>query len=141
MSAFPVICGVILIIFIGIFLSKANKKKEIKPEVVINNKDERPVLIELIPKGTKTNPVKCKVGDTIHFKVFGYSDYKKEHLVVLEDTNISWCKSCPVGIWQKKLGVENIYTAPNTKGYRDVWIQYRDSKLVTSSSCKILVEV
>ena len=116
------------------------KKEEVKPEVIVN-KEDRPVLIELIPKGTKTNPVKCKVGDTIHFKVFGYSDYKKEHPVVLENTNISWYKSCPVGTWQKKLGVENIYTAPDTKGYRDVWIKYKDSKLITTSSCKILVEV
>ena len=135
---FTIICGVILIILAGIFMSKT-KKEEVKPEVVIPK--ERPVIVELIPRGTKTNPVKCKVGDTIHFKVFGYSDYKKENLVALENTNISWFKSCPVGTWEKKLGIENIYTAPNTEGYRDVWIQYRDSKLVTTSSCKILVEV
>ena len=135
---FTIVCAVILIIVAGIFMSKT-KKEEVKPEVVIPK--ERPVIVELIPRGTKTNPVKCKVGDTIHFKVLGYSDYKKENLVALENTNISWFKSCPVGTWEKKLGVENIYTAPNTKGYRDVWIQYRDSKLVTTSSCKILVEV
>ena len=132
-----IICAIILIVLAGIFMSKT-KKEEVKPEIVI--KEDRPVIVELIPRGTKTNPVKCKVGDTIHFKVFGYSDYKKENLVALENTNISWFKSCPVGTWEKKLGVENTYTAPNTKGYRDVWIQYRDSKLVTTSSCKILVE-
>ena len=135
---FTIICGVILIIVAGIFMSKT-KKEEVKPEVVIS-REKQPVIIELIPRGTKANPVKCKVGDTINFKVFGYSDYKKENLVALENINISWFKSCPVGTWEKKLGIENIYTAPNTKGYRDVWIQYRDSKLVTTSSCKILVE-
>jgi len=133
---FPIICGIILIIVAGIFLSKT--KKEVIEEVV--NKEDRPVIIELFPKGTKTNPAKCKVGETIHFKVFGYSDYKKQSLVALENANISWFKSCPVGTWEKKLGVENTYTAPNTKGYRDVWIKYRDSKLITTSSCKILVE-
>jgi len=134
---FPIVCGIILIIFVGIFMS-ISKKEEVKPEIVIREK--QPVIIEMIPKGTKSAPVKCKINDTINFRVLGYSDYKKDNLVALENINISWYKSCPVGAWQKKLGVENTYTAPNTKGYRDVWIQYKDSKLVTSSSCKIMVE-
>ena len=138
MSAFPIICGIILIIVAGIFLSKT-KKEKVKEEVV--SKDKQPVIIELCPKGTNNNPVKCKVNDIINFKVLGYSDYKKENLVELEGNNITWHRYYYEGEWENDLGIENTYYAPNTKGYFDVYINYRDSKLMTSSKTKILVEV
>jgi len=141
MSIFPVICGIILIIIAGIFLSKT-KLKEVKPEVIVN-KENRPVIIELFPKGTSNNPVRCKVNDTIYFKVFGYSDYKKENEVELEGSNIMWHQLYPTdtGKWEKDFGVLNTYSAPSKKGYFDVYVKYRDSKLITSSKVKILVEV
>jgi hypothetical protein len=121
------------------FGKKPKKKKEkIKPEVI--ERDKQPVIVEMIPKGTKSNPVKCKINSTVYFKVFGYSDYKKENLVELNGSNITWKKSCPVGKWEKDFGIDNVYTAPSTKGYRDIWAKYRDSKLVTSCMCKILME-
>ena len=138
---FTIICAIILIIVAGIFMSKT-KKEEVKPEVVIT-KGNQPVIIELIPKGTNNNPVKCKVNDTIYFKVLGYSDYKKENLIELEGSNIMWHLLYPTdtGEWEKDFGVLNTYFAPNRKGYFDVYVKYRDSKLITSSKCKILVEV
>ena len=77
---FPIICGVILIIVAGIFISKT-KKEEVKPEVVVN-KEDRPVLIEMFPKGTSNNPYLCKVGSEVALEVRGYSDYKKENEVI-----------------------------------------------------------
>ena len=134
---FPILCGLILIVIIIMF-SKKPKRKKVKPEVI--DKDKQPVIIELIPKGTKSKPVICKVNDKVYFKVFGYSDYKKENPVELNGSNITWHKSCPIGKWKKDFGVDNVYTAPNRKGYRDIWAKYRDSKLVTSCMCKILME-
>ena len=140
MSAFPIICGIILIIVAGIFLSKT-KKEKVKEEVV--SKDKQPVIIELSPKGTNNNPIKCKVNDMIYFKVFGYSDYKKENEVELKDSNLMWHLLYPTdtGKWEKDFGVLNTYLAPSRKGYFDVYVKYRDSKLITSSKVKILVEV
>ena len=137
---FPIICGLILIIFIGIFLSKANKKKEIVIEPVIP-KDKRPVIIELIPKGTSANPYKCSINSEVKLEVKGYSDYKKENEVVLNSGYCSWHKSCPVGSFAKEYGVTNIYYTPLVKGPRDLWCSYNDGKLRTSSSLKLLVEV
>lgn len=135
---FPILCGLILV-FILIMFSKKPKKEKVKEEVI--DRDKQPVIIELIPKGTNNNPVRCIVNDAVYFKVFGYSDYKKQIPVELNGSNITWHKSCPVGEWEKEYGVENSYTAPSVKGYRDIWVKYKDSKLITSSKCKILVEV
>ncbi len=135
---FPIICGLILIIIVGIFLKKP-KKEKIKEEVI--DRDKQPVIIELIPKGTNNNPVRCNVNDTISFKVFGYSDYKKENEVELEGNNIKWNNILQRGMWEKDFGIENHYSAPNTKGSYEVYVKYKDSKLITSSKCKILVEI
>ena len=72
MLAFPIICGIILIIIAGIFMSKT-KKEEVKPEVIVN-KEDRPVLIEMFPKGTSNNPFKCKVNSEVALEVRGYSN-------------------------------------------------------------------
>ena len=69
MLIFPIICGIILILIIVMF-SKKPKKEKIKPEVI--PRERQPVIIELIPKGTNSNPVRCIVNDTVYFKVFGY---------------------------------------------------------------------
>ena len=137
MLAFPIICGIILIIILGIFLSKT-KKEKIKVEVL--PKAKQPVIIELYPKGTNNNPIKCKVNDVICFKIFGYSDYKKENKVELKDSNIMWHILPKGGAWEKDFGIENNYYAPSTKGYFDVYVKYRDNKLRTSCKSKIIVE-
>ena len=134
---FPVICGVILIIVAGIFLSKTKKEKP-KPEVI--NKEEQLVIIELFPKGTSANPFVCKVGSEVKLEVKGYSDYKKENEVILNAGYCSWHKSCPVGSFAKEYGVTNIYYTPLVKGERNLWASYNDGKLNTSSSMKLLVE-
>lgn len=134
---FPIICGLALIFIIMIFSDKP-KKKKVRKEVI--PRERQPVLIELIPRGTNNNPVKCVVNNTIHFRVFGYSDYKKRNLVELEGSNIMWHKIPRGGIWEKELGMENTYYAPTSKGYFDVYVTYSDSKLKTSSKVKILVE-
>ncbi len=103
-------------------------------------KREQPVIIELLPKGTKANPIRCMVDDTIYFRILGYSDYKRENLIELEGSNITWHKVPQGGMWEKVLGIENTYYAPSVKGYFDVYVKYKDSKLNTSSKCKILVE-
>ena len=136
---FTIVCGVILIILAGIFMSKI-KKKEVKPEVVIP-KEYRPVLIEVFPKGTSNNPYLCKVNSEVALEVKGYSDYKKEKEVKLNDGYCSWHKSCPVGSFAKEYGVTNIYYTPLVKGPRDLWCSYNDGKLRTSASLKLLVEV
>ena len=103
-------------------------------------KRKQPIIIELIPKGTKSKPVKCTINGTIYFRVFGYSDYKMENLIELEGSNITWHNFYGAGSWEKDFGVENTYYAPSEKGYKDVYVKYKDSKLITSSKCKILVE-
>ena len=138
MMIFPIICGLILI-FIIIMFSEKPKKKKVRKEVL--SREKQPVLIELIPKGTNSNPVKCIINDTVDFKVFGYSDYKKQNLVELEGSNIMWHKIPRGGIWEKDFGVDNRYSAPSEKGYFDVYVKYKDSKLATSCKVKILVEV
>jgi len=135
---FSIICGLILIIIAGIFLSNT-KKEKVKEEVI--PKDKQPVLIELLPKGTGANPVLCKVNDIIAFQVKGYSDYKKENEVALNGGYIKWCKSCPCGKWEKQYGVDNFYYAPDINGFRDIWIVYNDGKLITSAKSKLLIEV
>ena len=122
-----------------IFGEKPKKKKERK-EVI--PRERQPVLIELLPKGTKNNPILCKANDKIFFRVKGYTDYKKENEVELVNDNIMWHKYYIGGdMWEKDFGVENTYYAPDVKGYRDIYIKYKDSKLVTSCKVKILVEV
>ena len=138
MSAFPIICGIILIIVAGIFISKTNREEVIE-EVV--NKEDRPVIIELFPKGTSNNPYLCKVGSEVALEVRGYSDYKKENEVILNAGYCSWHKSCPVGSFAKEYGITNIYYTPLVKGERDLWVSYSDGKLNTSAKLKILVEV
>ena len=134
---FPIICGLALILIIILF-GRKSKKEKVKLKVIPRTR--QPVLIELIPKGTNNNPVKCAVDNTIFFKVFGYSDYKKRNLVELEGSNIMWHKIPHGGIWEKDYGADNTYYAPNSKGYFDVYVTYSDSKLKTSSKVKILVE-
>lgn len=102
-------------------------------------KRKQPVIVELVPRGTRSKPVKCNVNDTIYFKAFGYSDYKKQEMTELEGSNITWHTIPQGGIWEKEYGIENTYYAPNIRGYRDIWINYRDKKIKTSSKCKILV--
>ena len=133
---FPIICGVILIIFVGIFMSK--NKEEVKPEVVI--KEEQPVVIEISPKGTSANPYVCKRNSEITLGVKGYSDYKKENEVVLNNGYCSWHKSCNCGSFAKEYGVTNTYYTPTAKGTRTLWVKYSDGKLKTTSKLKILVE-
>ena len=135
---FPIICGIILIIIAGIFLSQT-KKEKVKEEVI--DRDKQPVIIELIPKGTNNNPVRCIVNDTVYFKVFGYSDYKKQIPVELNGSNIRWFAWLyPNSGWEKDFGIENTYVAPSEKGFYEVYVKYIDSKLNTSSKAKILVE-
>ena len=137
--AFTIICGIVLIIFLGIFMAKT-KKEEVKPEVVIP-KEKQPVIIEMIPKGTSANPFKCKINSEVALEVKGYSDYKKENEIILNDGYCSWHKSCPVGLFAKPFGVTNTYYTPSVKGLRDIWCKYNDGKLITSASLKLLAEV
>jgi len=137
MLAFPIICGIILIIILGIFLSKT-KKEKVKEEVL--PKEKQPVIIELIPKGTSANPYKCSINSEVKLEIKGYSDYKKENEVELNGGYCKWCKSCPVGSFEKEYGVKNIYYTPSVKGLRDIWCRYSDGKLNTSSKLMILVE-
>ena len=135
---FPIICGVILIIFVGIFMSK--NKEEVEQEEV-KPKEEQPVVIEISPKGTSANPYVCKINSEIALEVKGYSDFKKENEVVLNAGYCSWKKSCPIGKFKNEYGVKNIYYTPSTIGPRDLWVRYSDGKLNTTASLKILVEV
>jgi len=137
MSIFPIICGIILIIIAGIFLSKT-KKEKVKVEVI--PREKQPVLIELIPKGTSANPFKCKVGSEVVLEVKGYSDYKKENEVILNSGYCEWKKSCPVGKFKNEYGVKNIYYTPSVVGLRDIWVRYQDGKLNTSASLRLMVE-
>ena len=134
---FPIICGVILIIFVGIFMSK--NKEEVEQEEV-KPKEENPVIIEMFPKGTSNNPYKCKVNSEIIVEVKGYSDYKKENEVILNDGYCSWYKSCPVGSFAKEYGTKNIYYTPSIKGERALWVDYNDGKFRSSAKLRILVE-
>ena len=135
---FPIISGIILIIIAGIFLSKTKLKEEKVSEVI--PKENRLVIIELIPKGTSNNPYVCKVGSEIVLEVRGYSDYKKENEVVLNGGFCEWFKSCSVGSFAKEYGVTNVYYTPSVAGLRDIWVRFNDGKLNTSSKCKIMVE-
>ena len=137
--AFTIICGIVLIIFLGIFMAKT-KKEEVKPEVV-KPKEESPVIIELFPKGTSNNPYMCKVSSEIALEVKGYSDYKKENEVVLNDGHCSWHKSCPVGSFAKEYGTKNIYYTPSIKGERAIWVDYNDGKFRSSAKLRLIVEV
>ena len=126
---FPIISGIILIIIAGIFLSKTKKEK---PKEEVLDRDKQPVIIELIPKGTSNNPVKCIVNDTVYFKVLGYSDYKKQNLVELNGSNIRWFTYLyPNSGWEKDFGIENTYTAPNKDGYYEIRIWQIEAGLKT----------
>ena len=138
MSVFTIICAVILIIVAGIFMNKT-KKEEVKPEIVIP-KEYRPVLIEVFPKGTSNNPYITKVNREVLLECKGYSDYKKETEVKLNDGNCSWHKSCAVGSFAKEYGVTNIYYTPSVAGRRDLWVRFDNGKLNTTASLKLMVE-
>lgn len=131
---------IVIIIILGIlityYLYQIPREEAEEKEL----KREQPVIIELLPKGTKAKPVKCMVNDTIYFRVLGYSDYKRENLIELEGSNITWNKIPQGGMWEKEVGVENTYCASSVKGYFDIWVSYKDSKLKTSCKCKILTE-
>ncbi|GAH08191.1 unnamed protein product [marine sediment metagenome] len=131
-----VIIVIILGILITYYLYQISREESEEKEL----KREQPVIIELLPKGTKAKPVKCMVNDTIYFRALGYSDYKRENLIEIEGSNITWHKIPQGGIWEKGFGIENTYYAPSEKGYFDVYIKYKDKKINTSSKVKILVE-
>ena len=135
---FPIFCGLALILIIIMF-GKKPKKEKVKPEVI--PKEKQPVIIEMFPKGTKSKPYLCKVNSEVALEVKGYSDYKKENEVELNGGYCKWCKSCPVGRFDKQYGIKNIYYTPSVKGLRDLWCSYSDGKLKTSAKIKILVEV
>ncbi|MHA1483174.1 MAG: hypothetical protein ACTSQA_07050 [Candidatus Heimdallarchaeaceae archaeon] len=135
---FPILCGIALILVIIMFGKKPKKEK---PKPIVIDKKEQPVLIELLPKGTRSNPYICSINSEVKLEVKGYSDYKKENEVKLNGAFISYHKSCPVGKFDKEYGVKNIYYTPSTKGLRDLWIRYNDGKLKTSASLRILAEV
>jgi len=130
----------IIIIVLGIlityYLYQIPKEEAEEKEL----KKEQPVIIELLPKGTKAKPVKCMVNDTIYFRILGYSDYKRENLIDIEGSNITWNKIPQGGMWEKEVGIDNTYYSSSVKGYFDIWVSYKDSKLKTSCKCKILTE-
>ena len=128
---------IVLVILLGYYIYQV-PREEIKEKEL---RKEQPVMIELMPKGTNNKPVICKVNDTIYFRVLGFSDYKKENLIELEGSNITWYKYKDEGVWENDIGIENTYCAPNTKGFFDVYINYKDKKIKTSCKCKIMVEV
>lgn len=130
----PILYGLILIYFLTkIMQIPQRQKKEFKVEHLKN----QPVLVELNPKGTKREPILCKVNSIISFAVIGFADYKKEKSVELNGNNIKWNNY--EGKWEKRCGIDNIYHCPNSVGYQDVYISYKDNKLNTTSKVKILV--
>lgn len=131
---FPIICGLILIYFLSQIKVKP-KKKEFEVEHLKN----QPVLIEVNPKGTRRNPVRCRANSTMCFGVIGFADYKKEKPVELNGSNIKWHNDR--GKWDKKYGTDNVYYIPDIAGYQEIWISYRDNKINTSYKVKLLVEV
>ncbi len=131
---FPIICGLIVIYFLS-QLNIKSKKKEFKVEHLKN----QPVIIEINPKGTKRNPVRCRANSAMYFGVIGFADYKREKAVELNGNNIKWHNY--KGKLEKRYGIDNIYHIPNIAGYQDIWISYRDSKTNMSCKVKILVEV
>ena len=135
-----VIVIVIIIIVLGIFITYYLYRIPIEEAEEKELKREQPVIIELLPKGTKAKPVKCMVNETIYFRVLGYLDYKKENLIEIEGSNIVWHKIPQGGMWEKEFGIDNTYHASSVKGYFDIWVSYKDSKLKTSCKCKILTE-
>ena len=135
---FPIICGLILI-FAIIMFGKKPKKEKVKPEVI--PKERQPVLIEILPKGTKSSPVLCKVSDEVSFQIKGYTDYKKENEADLNGNLIKWWTGCPCGSFKSEYGVSNIYYAPDWKGERVVYVKYDDSKLNSTVRSRVLVEV
>jgi len=132
-SLLPIICGLILIYFLVKFI-QIPKRGEFKVEHLQN----RPVLVEINPNGTKRNPVRCKASSAMYFGVVGFSDYKREKPVDLNGNNIEWHNY--MGKWEKKYGIDNVYHTPNIIGYQDIWISYKDRKTNTSCKVKILVE-
>ena len=128
---------IVLAILIGYYIYQV-PREEVKEREL---EKEQPVMIELMPKGTNNKPVICKINDTIYFRVLGYSDYKKENLIELEGSNITWHTYKDEGVWENEIGIENTYYAPSVKGYFDIYINYKGKKLRTSCKCKILVEV
>ena len=131
----------LIIIVLGIFITYYLYRIPIEEAEEKELKREQPVIIELLPKGTKAKPVKCMVNETIYFRVLGYSDYKRENLIEIEGSNIRWFSYIyPNSGWEKDFGIENIYTTPNKEGYFEVYVKYIDSKINTSCKCKILTE-
>ena len=131
---FPIICGLIVIYFLS-RIKVRPKKGEYKVEHLQN----KPVLIEINPNGTKRNPVRCRLNSVMAFAVIGFADYKKEKVIELNGSNIIWHNY--MGKWDKRYGIDNVYHTPNKAGYQDIWISYKDKKINTSSKVKILVEV
>lgn len=130
----PILYGLILIYFLTkIIQISQRQRKEFKVEHLQN----RPVLVELLPRGTRREPILCKVNSIISFAVIGFADYKKEKSVELNGGNIKWNNY--MGKWEKRYGIDNIYHTPNKVGYQEVYISYKDNKLNTTSKVKILI--
>ncbi|GAH66868.1 unnamed protein product [marine sediment metagenome] len=130
----PILYGLILIYFLTkIMQIPQRQRKEFKVEHLKN----QPVLVELNPKGTKRNPVRCRANSVMYFGVIGFSDYERKKSVELNGNNIKWNNY--MGKWEKQYGIDNIYHPPNKVGYQDIWISYKDNKLNTTSKVKILI--
>ena len=143
MSGLAIILGIILVL-VYVLVSKSINDKKIKEaeeeleEEIIEMVGGNPVKLEVLPYGTKRNPVLCKKGEEIFFTVIGWADHKMTQKVDIKFTDITWHKSCPIGRFINAYGVTNTYIAPNVVGIRDLWVKHEPTKI--SAKTKIKVE-
>jgi hypothetical protein len=143
MSGLAIILGIILVLVYVLVAKHINDKKikegeEELEEDIIEMVGGNPVKIEVLPYGTKRNPVLCGKEERVEFTVIGWADHKMTQKVDLKFTDVAWSKSCPVGKLENEYGITNTYLTPRALGDRVIYAKHIPTNISAKTRIKVV---
>jgi len=143
MCGLAVILGIILVLVYVLVAKYINDKKikeceEELEEDIIEMVGGNPVKIEVLPYGTKRNPVLCGKEERVEFTVIGWADHKMTQKVNLKSTDVAWSKSCPVGKLENEYGITNTYLTPRALGDRVIYAKHIPTNISAKTRIKVV---
>jgi len=143
MSGLAIILGIILVLVYVLVAKYINDKKikegeEELEEDIIEMVGGNPVKIEVLPYGTKRNPVLCGKEERVEFTVIGWADHKMTQKVDLKFTDVAWSKSCPVGKLENEYGITNTYLTPRALGDRVIYAKHIPTNISAKTRIKVV---
>jgi len=143
MSGLAIILGTVFVLFFLIAKVIRNKniqegENELNEEDIIEMVGGNPVKIEVLPYGTKRNPVLCGKEERVEFTVIGWADHKMTQKVDLKFTDVAWSKSCPVGKLENEYGITNTYLTPRALGDRVIYAKHIPTNISAKTRIKVV---